>query len=110
MQQDLNAIVCYNETFNNAIARHALDTKNGGIMKNPIPLNLTFDDVKKFDLQNPVLGKIATQVEASKLTDEQLTKTFLMQDDNAKIENTSEELKRPIKFNWGLDVIRKVKL
>ena len=39
---------------------HALDTKNAGIMQNPNPLNLTFCDVKKFDLQIPVLGKIAT--------------------------------------------------
>ena len=70
LQEDLNAILCYNEKFNHAIVRHALDTKNAGIMQNPNQLNLTFCDVKKFDLQNPVLGKIATQVKASKLTDE----------------------------------------
>ena len=31
-------------------------------MQNHNPLNLTFDDVKKFDMQNPIIGKIATQV------------------------------------------------
>ena len=68
MQKDLNAIVGYNEKFNNAIVRHALD------LKNPNLLNLNFRDVKKFDLQNPIIGKLATQVKASKLTEDQITK------------------------------------
>ena len=33
--------------------------------------------MKKFDLVNPVIGKLASQVKASKLTDYQLTKKFL---------------------------------
>ena len=106
LQEDLNAIVGYNEKFNNAIVRHALDTKNAGIMQNLNPLNATFCDVKKFDLQNPVLGKIATQVKASKFTDEQLTKKILMQDNIAKIKNRLEELKRPINFNDSDDETR----
>ena len=64
IQEDLNAIVGYDEKFNNAIVRHALDLKNEAI----------FRDVKKFDLVNPVIGKLATQVKASKLTDYELTK------------------------------------
>ena len=106
LQEDLNAIVGYNEKFNITIVRHALDTKNAGIMQNPSLLNLTFRDVKKFDLQNPVLGKIATQVKAGKLTDEQLTKEKLMQDNIVKIENRLEELKRPINFNDNDDETR----
>ena len=35
-------------------------------MQNPNPLNLTFCDVKKFDMQNPIIDKIATQVKACK--------------------------------------------
>ena len=106
MQEDPNAIVGYNEKFNNAIVRHALDTKNAGIMQNPNPLNLTFGEVKNFDLLNPVLGEIATQVTASKLTDEQLTKKIFMQDDIAKTENRLEELKLPINFNDSDDETR----
>ena len=106
MQEDPNAIVGYNEKFNNAIVRHALDTKNAGIMQNPNPLNLTFGEVKNFDLQNPVLGEIATQVKASKLTDEQLTKKIFMQDDIAKTGNRLEELKLPINFNDSDDETR----
>ena len=35
--------------------------------------------MKRFDLVNPVIGKLATQVKASKLTDYQLTKKLLEQ-------------------------------
>ena len=68
-------------------------------MQNPNPTNLTFRDAKKFDLQNPIIGKIATQVKACKLTEDQLTKNILMQDENTKIENRLEKLKRPTNVN-----------
>ena len=49
IQEDLNAIVGYDEKFNNAIVRHALDLKDySAIFRNPNPLNVTFRDVKKF--------------------------------------------------------------
>ena len=60
MQEDLNAIVGYDEKFNNAIVRHALDLKNAGIFQNPKPLNLTYHDAKKIHLQNPIIRKLAT--------------------------------------------------
>ena len=99
LQEDLDAIVGYDEKFNNAIVRHALDTKNAGIIQNPNPLNLTFREVKKFDLQNPIIGKLATHFKASKLTDEQLTKKILMQGKINNIENRLKRLKHPIKIN-----------
>ena len=76
IQDDLNAIVEFDENFNNAIVRHSLDLKDQAIFCNPNPINVTFHDMKKFDLVNPVIGKLATQVKASKLTDYQLTKNF----------------------------------
>ena len=45
IQDDLNAIVGYDEKFNNAIVRHVLDLKNEAIFRNPNPLNVTFRDV-----------------------------------------------------------------
>ena len=51
IQEDLNAIVDYDEKFDNAILRHALDLKNTAIFQNPNPLNVTFRDVKKFDMK-----------------------------------------------------------
>ena len=64
IQEDLNAIVAYDEKFNNAIVRHErflifLGLKDSAIFRNPNPLNLTFCDVKKFDLTNPIIGKLA---------------------------------------------------
>ena len=90
LQEELNQIVGYDEKFINAIVRHALDQKNAGIFQNPNPLNLTFQNVKKLDLTSPIIGKIVSQVKASKLTEDQLTKRILMQEEIAKIENLLE--------------------
>ena len=67
IQEDLNTIVGYDEKFNNAIVRHSLDRKDEAIFRNPNPINVTFHDIKKFDLVNPVIGKLAFQVCTSKL-------------------------------------------
>ena len=42
IQEDLNAIVGYDEKFNNATVRHALDLKDSAIFQNLNPLNETF--------------------------------------------------------------------
>ena len=76
MQEDLNAIVALDEKFNNSIVRHSLDLKDQAIFRYPNPINVTVLNMKKFDLVNPVIGKLPTQVKASKLTDYQLTKNF----------------------------------
>ena len=102
LQEDLNAIVGPDEKFNNAIVRHTLDLKNGGIFQNPNPLNVTFHDIKKCDVVNLILGKLATQVKASKLTGNELTKIILAQDEMAKIENRLEQLKNR-KYNGDDD-------
>ena len=73
-------IVGYDEKFNNAIVRHSLDLKDEAIFRNSNPINVTFHDMKKFDLVNPVIGKLASQYRASKLTDYELTKKLLEQD------------------------------
>ena len=87
LREDLNTIVGWNEKLNNTTVRLVVDAKNAGIMQNPNQLNLTLCDLKKFDLQNPIIGKIASQVKASKSTEDQLTKDILMQDEIAKMDN-----------------------
>ena len=87
IQEDLNVIVGYDEKFNNAIVRHSLDLKNEAVFHNPNPLNVTFRDVKKFDVLNPVIGKLATQLKASKLTDYELMKKILGQGETDKLQN-----------------------
>ena len=42
IQENLNAIVGYDEKFNNAIVRHSLDLKDEAIFRNPNPINVTF--------------------------------------------------------------------
>ena len=61
IQEDLNAIVGYDEKSNNAILRHSLDLKDEATFRNPNPINVTFHDMKKIDLVNQVIGKVATQ-------------------------------------------------
>ena len=51
-------------------------------------------------MKNPIIGKIATQVKASKLTEVRLTKKILMQDQIAVIENRLEKLKQPTKIDF----------
>ena len=53
-------------------------------------------DPKKFDLVNPVIGKLATQVRASKLTDYQLTKKILYQGEIDKLQLRLDALKYEI--------------
>ena len=93
IQQDLNAIVGFDEKFNNAIVRHSLDPKDEAIFRNPNPINVTFHDMKKVDLVNPVTGKLAAQVRASKLTDYELTKNILEQGEIDKLQLRLDALK-----------------
>ena len=93
IQEDLNAIVGYDEKFNNAIVRHSLDSNDQAIFRNPNPINFTFHNKKKFDVVNPVIGKLVTQVKASKLTDYQLTKKLLEQGEVDKLQLRLDPLK-----------------
>ena len=93
IQADVNAMVSYDEKFNNAIVWHSLDSKDEAIFRNPNPINVTFHDMKKFDLVNPVIGKLATQVRASKLTDYQLAKKILNQGEIDKLPLRIDALK-----------------
>ena len=97
IQDDLNAIVGYDEKFNNAIVRHSLDLQDEAVFCNPNPINVTFHDMKKFDLVNPVIGKLATQVKASKLTDYQLTKKILQQGEIDELQLRLDKLKYGVK-------------
>ena len=74
IQEDPNAIVGYDGKFTNAIVRHSLDVKDEAVFRNLNLINITFHDMKKFDLVNPVIGKLTNQVKASKLTDYELKK------------------------------------
>ena len=42
IQEDLDAIVGFDEKFNNAIVRYSLDLQDEAIFRNPNPINVTF--------------------------------------------------------------------
>ena len=93
LQQDINEVTGGDEKFNNAVIRRALDLKSDGLFRNPQPISLLFNDVQKFHQQNPIIGKLATQVKASKLTEEEIIKRQFEQGEIAKIENRLYNLK-----------------
>ena len=68
-------------------------------MQNPNPLNLTFPDIKKFDIQNTIIGNLLSQVKASKLSDKDITRKILGDLETAKLADRLEELKKPINLN-----------
>ena len=56
-QENINAVVA------------ALDEKGKGVFESPIPLSVTFKDQKNFDIQNPIIGNLLSQVNANKISD-----------------------------------------
>ena len=91
IEQNLTAIVGHDEKFNNSIVRHALDLKDQAIFRNPNALNVTFYDMKKFHQVNPIIGKLAAQVRASKLTEKELNQKLL---DNFEADQIQARLDR----------------
>ena len=77
IQENLNVVVGHDEKFTYSIVRHALDLKDDAIFRNSNPLSVTFYDMKKFDQVNPVIGKLAAQIKASKLTEQEVNQKFL---------------------------------
>ena len=55
IQENLKSVVTDGK-LNDAIIRHALNTKDKHILANPNPLQVTFKDIKKFNAQNPMIG------------------------------------------------------
>ena len=92
LQEGINSVVAHGH-FNNVTLRHLLDNKNKGVFKSPNPLSVTFKDANKFDVQNPVIGNIISQVSASQLTDNQVQK-LLGEGEDQKIRARLDLLRR----------------
>ena len=58
--------------LNDAIIRHALDTKHKHILADPNPPQVTFKDMEKFDAQNPIIDKLLNQIGACNLSDKKI--------------------------------------
>ena len=75
IQEGINSVVTDGH-FHNVALRDLLDNKNKGAFKSPNPLSVTFKDANKFNVQNPVIGNIIGQVNASQLADNQVQKSL----------------------------------
>ena len=74
-----------------------MDLKDESIFRNPNALNVTFYDMKKFDQVNSVIGKLAAQVRASKLTEKELNQKML---DNFEADQIQARLDR-LRYRGG---------
>ena len=68
IQENINSLVDGGK-FNQAVVYRVLDQKNKGVFESPTPLSATFKDAKKFDIENPILGNLLTQVIANQIND-----------------------------------------
>ena len=68
IQENLDMIVT-DDGFNNASIRQALDTKFPSVMKKPNPIEVMFKDKSEFDVKNPVVSSLITQVVDKKKRD-----------------------------------------
>ena len=93
IEQNLTAVVGPDKKFNNSIVRHTLDLKDEAIFRNPNAFNVNFYDTKKFDQVNPIIGKLAAQVRASKLTEKELNEKLLYNFEADQIQARLDRLK-----------------
>ena len=95
LQESINTITSGDEKFNNAVVRRALDLKNNDVFRNPQPITVVFDDVKRFHQQNPIIGKLASQIQSQNLTEKDQIKREFLKGDIAQIENRLANLRDP---------------
>ena len=95
LQESINSITSGDEKFNNAVVRRALDLKNNDVFRNPQPITVVFDDVKRFHQQNPIIGKLASQIQSPNLTEKDQIKREFLKGDIAQIENRLANLRDP---------------
>ena len=93
LQENINAITSGDEKFNNAVIRRSLDLKNNDLFRNPQPVTLLFSDVDRFHQQNPIIGKLTTQISVPKLSDRDRVRRQFLKGDIAQIENRLANLK-----------------
>ena len=94
IQENINAVVS-DEKFNQAVVHRALDQKNKGVFESPMPLSVMFKDAKKFNIQNPIIGNLLSQVDANKISDAKV-KELLSQAKDEELQTRLDRLKKRI--------------
>ena len=75
IQENLDMIVT-DGGFNNASIRRALDTKFPSVMKKPNLVEVMLKDKSKFDVQNPAVGLLITQVVDNKKKEKEILRAL----------------------------------
>ena len=73
--------------------RHVLDKKNKAVFYSSTLLSVTFKDVKKFDVQNSIIGNIISQVNANQIGEKGVKELFAKAEDE-KIRRRLKALQR----------------
>ena len=93
LQDAINHVVTDGE-FNDVGLRRVLDSHNSDIFKVSNPLSLVFKNAHTFNLKNPVLGNLVSQIYAGGLSDENI-KNLLLKGDIRNIQTRLDNLRRP---------------
>ena len=80
IQGNINAVMTDGK-FNDALVRHVLNGKNKGVFDSSTPLSVIFKDSKKFDIQNPIIGNIISQVNATQIGEKGVKELFFKAED-----------------------------
>ena len=94
IHENINAVVADGK-FNQAVLRRALGKKSKGVFESPIPLSVMFKDAKKFDIQNPIIGNLLSQVNANKISDAKV-KQLLGQAKDEELQARLDRLRKRI--------------
>ena len=92
IQENVSSVVTDGK-LNNALVRHVLDEKNKGVFTSSNPLSVTFKDAKKFDVQNPIIGNLLSQVNANQIGEKEVKELFSKAEDE-KICRRLDSLRR----------------
>ena len=83
------------EKINQAVICRVLDQKNKAVFESPILLSVTFNNAKKIDIQNPVIGNLLSQVNTNKISDARV-KQLLVQATDDEIQASLNRLRKII--------------
>ena len=75
------------------MVRHVLDEKNKGAFTLSNPLSVAFKDAKKFDVQNPIIRNLLSQVNANQIGEKEVKELFSKAEDE-KIRRKLDSLRR----------------
>ena len=94
IQENINAVVA-DGNFNQPVVHRAPDQKNKGVFELPIQLSITLKVAEKFDIQNPIIGNLLSQVNANKISDAKV-KQLLDQAKDEELQATQNRLRKRI--------------